>query len=113
MPIPRTTDVRPERRPVVAMALGTALVAIAATLPLPVRAQEPDVIGCDSLVALRLLTASARSSTDAGERLSIHPGCRRVPRGELGDVGQRAMIGGAPFECLTIRGSESCLWEAP
>lgn len=92
---------------------GMILVAIAAALPISVQAQAPDVIGCDSLVALRLFTASARTPTEASERLSSHPGCRRVSRGELGDVGQRAMIGGAPFECLAIRGSEACLWVAP
>ena len=75
---------------------------MAAASPMSAQAQAPDVIGCDSLVALRLLTAGARSSTDAGERLSAHPGCRRISRAELGDVSQRAMIGGAPFECLTI-----------
>ncbi|WP_375409286.1 hypothetical protein [uncultured Methylobacterium sp.] len=89
------------------------LVVMAAASPMSAQAQAPDVIGCDSLVALRLLTAGARSSTDAGERLSAHPGCRRISRAELGDVSQRAMIGGVPFECLTIRGSDACLWVAP
>ena len=77
------------------------------------QAPAPDVTGCESLVSLRLLMAGARSSIEAGERLPNNPGCRRVSRGQLGDVGQRAMIGGAPFECLAIRGAEACLWVAP
>ena len=90
-----------------------AFVVIAAVLPNSVYAQTPNVIGCNSLVALRLLTADTRSSIAAGERLAAHLGCRRLSRGELGDVAQRAMIGGAPFECLSIRGSDACLWVAP
>ena len=113
MPFFRETGLRRRSRRDVSAAIMMAFVVIAAALPNSVHAQTPDVIGCDSLVALRLLTADARSSTAAGERLAGHPNCRRVSRGELGDVGQRAMIGGAPFECLSIRGSDACLWIAP
>lgn len=103
----------PKHRLDVSVAIMMAFVALMIASPESAQSQVPDVIGCDSLVALRLLTADARSSTYAGERLANHPGCRRVSRGELGDVGQRAMIGGAPFECLAIRGSDACLWVAP
>lgn len=88
-------------------------VAMAASWPVTGRAQErgTEVVGCDSLVALRLRNATA---TSGGPKPPLgQPGCRQIPRADFGDVRQRAMIGGTPFECLALRGSESCAWVSP
>lgn len=107
----RTMTRRPAR-PMASLALGFTLgLAIAG----PGVAQEPavDVVGCDTLVALRVLTAGATSATDAAAHLSAHPQCRLIPKAGLGAVSQRTMIGGAPFECLAVSGSDACVWVAP
>ncbi|WP_375454224.1 hypothetical protein [uncultured Methylobacterium sp.] len=71
-------------------------------------------VACGTLVSLRLLMAVAPGQAgplahaDAGG-----PGCKVVPRADVGAVEHRAMIGGAPFECLAIRGEPTCLWVQP
>jgi hypothetical protein len=74
----------------------------------PAQAEEPTLIACESLVALRLLTA-APPATRAAER----PGCTRIARDRIGMVEQRAMVGGTPYECLSLEGSGRCLWVVP
>ncbi|MER2266876.1 hypothetical protein [Methylobacterium oxalidis] len=78
-------------------------------------AQEAtDAVVCDSLVQLRLLMADAQGDREAAAaRLGAQPGCRRVPRGAIGAVERRAMVGGAPFECLAVREAAGCLWLLP
>lgn len=80
----------------------------------------PNVIACDTLVSLRVLMAQARDDHSAAvSRLSEHPGCRIVARERVGEAEQRAMIGGAPFECLRIAGDgattaqAACAWVMP
>lgn len=72
-------------------------------------AQDPStVIACDTLIATRRIDAATGPTREAPE-----PGCRRVPRADIGPVEQRALIGGAPYECMTITGSGRCLWVVP
>ncbi len=80
-----------------------------------VRADDatPGAIACETLVELRVLTAGLTSSADAAPRLAAHPSCRLVSKADLGEVAQRAMIGGAPFECLTVSTSQKCMWVLP
>ncbi|MHC2020209.1 hypothetical protein [Methylobacterium sp. CM6247] len=66
-----------------------------------------EVVACDTLVNLRVLMGQAR--VDLGDL----PGCRRIARDRVGAPEHRAMIGGAPFECLAVRGEPSCLWIKP
>ncbi|MHC2105661.1 MULTISPECIES: hypothetical protein [unclassified Methylobacterium] len=72
-------------------------------------AQDPSTVtACDTLIATRRIDAASGPAREAPE-----PGCRRIPRGEIGPVEQRALIGGAPYECMTITGSSRCLWVVP
>lgn len=79
-------------------------------------APEPDrpVIACETLVGLRLLMGQgAADHAQATARLPQNPACRLVPRDRVGAAEQRAMIGGAPFECLAIRDEGRCAWVMP
>ena len=77
----------------------------------PAAAQPADgVVACDSLVSLRILGAA---SDHDPARVARQPGCRLVARADIGAVEHRAMIGGAPFECLTVRTEKACLWVQP
>ncbi len=40
-------------------------------------------------------------------------GMRTIPKADIGTVEQRALIGGAPYECMTVAGSGRCLWVVP
>lgn len=73
-----------------------------------------DVVACDTLVHLRVLMARMPSDPAAASAdLTGHPGCRRIARDRVGSPEHRAMIGGAPFECLAVTGEASCLWIMP
>ena len=67
------------------------------------------VTACDTLIAARRVDAAAGSAQAA----QPEAGCRRIPREEIGTVEQRAMIGGAPYECLRVTGASRCLWIVP
>ncbi|MDR7040193.1 MULTISPECIES: hypothetical protein [Methylobacterium] len=102
------------RRCAAALGLWLGVLGPGAAPAQPAPADE--AIACDSLVALRLLTAGAggdHAAAAAAARLASQPACRRVPRDAIGAVERRAMIGGAPFECLAVRGSAACLWLLP
>ena len=71
--------------------------------------QDANVTACDTLLATRRIEAASGRSRTAAEE----PGCRRIARGDVGSVEQRAMIGGAPYECLTVAGGSRCLWIVP
>ncbi len=83
--------------------------------PFPALAQAPDdaVPVCESLVALRQLAGHAgEDRVRAAAQVSSHPGCRLVPRSAIGAVERRAMVGGAPYECLA-QATGGCLWVMP
>ncbi|MCJ2035317.1 hypothetical protein [Methylobacterium sp. J-068] len=87
-----------------------AIVLIGANLA-PLRA-ETAVVACETLVQLRVLMASGdRVAAEAA--LPGHPGCRTIPRGRIGAAEHRAMVGGAPFECLAVSGESACAWVWP
>ncbi|MWV23675.1 hypothetical protein FVE89_17105 [Methylobacterium sp. 2A] len=65
-------------------------------------------IACDTLLAARRIDATPGSGRAAGET-----GCRSIDRQTIGSVEQRALIGGAPYECMTIAGAGRCLWIVP
>lgn len=97
-------------RPWRSLPVGLALVLAAA----PALAQPGErIAACDTLVALRILTAAAPDRDAALARVSGQPGCRAVARAQIGAVEHRAMIGGAPFECLAVGGEPACLWVQP
>ena len=74
------------------------------------RAQDDSpVMACDTLIAARRIDAAAGS----GQQPAPEPDCRRVPRSRIGTVEQRALIGGAPYECMTVAGGGRCLWIVP
>ncbi|WP_247634647.1 hypothetical protein [Methylobacterium sp. 37f] len=79
----------------------------------PARAAETtDVIGCDTLVELRVLMARGdHAAIEAA--LPGHPGCRRIARARIGAAEHRAMVGGAPFECLAVTQASACAWILP
>ncbi len=73
-------------------------------------AQDPDtVIACETLIAARRIDAA----TGADRAAPLDAGCRRIPRRTIGPVEQRALIGGAPYECMTIADAGRCLWIVP
>ncbi|MCJ2088246.1 hypothetical protein MKK88_19990 [Methylobacterium sp. E-005] len=63
---------------------------------------------CDTLLAARRMDAASAPGQPSDE-----PGCRSVDRKSIGSVEQRALIGGAPYECMTIAGAGRCLWIVP
>ncbi|MGU3540864.1 hypothetical protein [Methylobacterium sp. A54F] len=72
------------------------------------------VLACTELVDLRLLLASAHEDRAAAEgAVGTRPGCRLLPREAVGAVERRALIGGAPYECLSVQAAGRCLWVAP
>lgn len=71
-----------------------------------------NVIGCESLVSLRILMAQAQPDSDPGS-LAAHPDCASIPRDRIGPVARRAIVGGAPHECMTVRDAERCVWIVP
>lgn len=101
--------------PLGAVLLATLLGAAASTGIATADAQpaEPtDVVACKTLVELRVLMAQGdRAAAEAA--LPQHPGCRRIPRARIGVAEHRAMVGGAPFECLGVAGESECAWVMP
>jgi hypothetical protein len=66
------------------------------------------VTACDTLLAARRIDAATGPAREAPEA-----GCRKVPKADIGSVEQRALIGGAPYECMTVAGAARCLWVVP
>jgi len=66
------------------------------------------VTACDTLIATRRIDAATGPARAAPEA-----GCRQIPKADIGTVEQRALIGGAPYECLTVAGAGHCLWVVP
>lgn len=74
-------------------------------------AQDPaKAMACDTLLAARRVDASTGASRSTAEG---EVGCRSIDRKSIGSVEQRALIGGAPYECMTIAGAGRCLWIVP
>lgn len=71
------------------------------------------VAACDTLVSLRILNGAAPDRDAALARVAGQPGCKAILRADVGAVEHRAMIGGAPFECLTVKAEAACLWVRP
>ncbi|MCJ2082195.1 hypothetical protein [Methylobacterium sp. J-090] len=91
---------------------GTFLFLAGGAAAVPESAQP--VIACESLVGLRLLMGDGGTDHAAAlERLPRHPACHLIARDRIGAAEQRAMIGGAPFECLTVRDEARCAWVMP
>lgn len=66
-------------------------------------------IACETLIAARRIDAT----TGPGHPAEAEAGCRSIDRKTIGSVEQRALIGGAPYECMTIAGAGRCLWIVP
>jgi hypothetical protein len=89
-----------------------ALLLLAASPAFAETAAE-SVPACDSLVALRRLAVKAgEDHARAAAEIASEPGCRLVPRGEVGAAERRTLFGGAPYECLAHAGGP-CLWVMP
>lgn len=93
--------------------LAGALLALAAGGAAPAPDGQP-VVACETLVGLRLLMGDGGTDHAAATaRLPHHPACRLVPREKVGAAEHRAMVGGAPFECLALRDEGRCAWVMP
>ena len=88
---------------------------ILAALPLAVAPRDARAQGADTVIACETLIAARRidAASGGGAPAPSEDGCRRMPRSAVGTVEQRALIGGAPYECLTIAGGGRCLWIVP
>lgn len=75
-------------------------------------ASKADLLACETLIAARVAMArepDARTASAVSEQL----GCASVPRDGIGAVEQRAMVGGRPYECLTLKDAGRCVWIVP
>ena len=91
-----------------------AATGLALLLAAPACAESDDrVAACDTLVSLRLLATAAPARAAGLAAAAGRPGCKAVSRADVGAVEHRAMIGGAPFECLAVKGEPACLWVQP
>ena len=91
-----------------------AALGLAVLLGSPARAEPAErVAACDTLVSLRLLATGAPDRAATLAAAATRPGCKTVARADIGAVEHRAMIGGAPFECLAVKGEPACLWVQP
>ncbi|MGU3359346.1 hypothetical protein ACLBWX_03325 [Methylobacterium sp. M6A4_1b] len=95
------------------LGLMAALLGFAPGSAVRAQAAEPtDVVACQTLVELRVLMARGdRAAAEAA--LPQHPGCRRIARARIGAAEHRAMVGGAPFECLAVADEGACAWVLP
>jgi hypothetical protein len=93
------------------MVFRSLLVLIVATVWSGVAAaQDPSLAtACDTLLGARRVDAASGT----GGAAKSESGCRSVDRKSIGSVEQRALIGGAPYECMTIAGAGRCLWIVP
>ncbi|MBE7197525.1 MAG: hypothetical protein INR70_06955 [Parafilimonas terrae] len=93
------------------MIFRTLVVLVVATVwPRVAAAQDPSMAtACETLLAARRVDAASGT----GGAATSEPGCRSVDRQAIGSVEQRALIGGAPYECMTIAGAGRCLWIVP
>ncbi|WP_311274384.1 hypothetical protein [Methylobacterium sp. WCS2018Hpa-22] len=96
-----------QRRGIALLLIMTGVSMAGTTLAGAGSMSPSEVVACDTLVNLRVLMGQARA--DLGD----HPVCRRIARDRVGAPEHRAMIGGAPFECLAVRDEPSCLWIKP
>ena len=94
------------------LALASVALTLRFVVPAWAEPSEP-VAACETLVSLRVLTAGASDRAAALKRVADQPGCHVIARADLGAVEHRAMIGGAPFECLAVKGAPACLWVQP
>ncbi|GJD77354.1 hypothetical protein [Methylobacterium gregans] len=93
--------------------LPCTLLLLLAADPAAAQAPRDAVPVCESLVALRQLAARVgEDRVRAAAAVSSQPGCRLVPRDAIGAVEHRAMVGGAPYECLA-QATGGCLWVMP
>jgi hypothetical protein len=93
--------------------LPCTLLLLLSALPAAAEAPADAVPVCESLVALRQLAArSGEDRARAAAQVASQPGCRLVPRAAIGAVERRAMVGGAPYECM-IQAAGGCLWVMP
>ncbi|GJD44113.1 hypothetical protein AFCDBAGC_1977 [Methylobacterium cerastii] len=91
-----------------------AAICFTVLLVTPAHAEPDDrIAACDTLVSLRLLATANPDRAAALAAAAGRPGCKAVSRADVGAVEHRAMIGGAPFECLAVKGESACLWVQP
>lgn len=84
-----------------------------AAVPAAAQAPADRVPVCESLVALRQLAAGAgEDRARAAAQVADRPGCRLLPREAIGAVERRAMVGGAPYECMA-QATGGCVWVMP
>lgn len=112
----RTRKARPSR----SWGCVTALAGLLLVAVLPASAQTASdreaadsVPVCDSLIGLRQLSAAAgEDRSRAVAQIAAHPGCRLVPRNQIGAVERRTMFGGGAYECVAL-GTGACAWVMP
>jgi hypothetical protein len=94
--------------------LATLLLVLAGGGTADSAPDSQSVVACETLVGLRVLMGDGASDhASAISRLPSHPACRLVSRDRVGVAEHRAMVGGAPFECLVIRDETRCAWVLP
>ncbi|AIQ88571.1 MULTISPECIES: hypothetical protein [Methylobacterium] len=93
----------------------TRLALIVGALPILLAAEQAHAQDSETVTACETLISARRIDAAAGaERQALgETGCRRIPRSAIGAVEQRALIGGAPYECMSVADAGRCLWVVP
>ena len=72
------------------------------------------VIACPSLANYRLLRREAPDEAAARARLADgradHLGCTAHPRDRVSALAEHLVLGGTPYDCLTLQGTAVCQW---
>lgn len=84
-----------------------ALAVVLASGPAPAQ-DKRTATACETLIATRRIDAATGPARNAPEA-----GCRTIPLADIGAVEHRALIGGAPYECMIVAGAGRCLWVVP
>lgn len=92
--------------PLVALALPGA--ALAAPAPKP-------IIGCPSLVNLRMLLRDTKSDVTAAAKVlgndgTDHLGCAILERESVAALQEHLTLNGNAYDCLTLKGTSVCHW---
>ena len=95
--------------------IGIALLLAAGASPNAEAAGPAPVIGCPSLVNLRLLMRQTKADTTVaaailGDDKADHLGCAVLARDAITALQERLSLNGSDYDCLSLRSTSVCHW---